>query len=174
MKAKIFNIIVAGTGGQGVVTLSNLIRKMAKDNNFECQGSTYKGGAQRMGTVYSELRLRPKTEKSTIFSSQIPAGKVDVLIGLEPAETLRFAFRCYEGTKVITHSIPEKLYIERMNGKLMQNVDESLKTTFSNLILEDFSTSLDEKLNICVLRNALENHYLPFDSTQLNEILERK
>ena len=51
MKTSILNIIVCGTGGRGVQTLSNLIRKLANKSGYRCEGATFKGGAQKMGTL---------------------------------------------------------------------------------------------------------------------------
>jgi Pyruvate/2-oxoacid:ferredoxin oxidoreductase gamma subunit len=171
MSNNIINIIVAGTGGQGVVTLSNLIRKLAMSNGFACEGATFKGGAQRMGTVYSALRIRMKNENQTVFSSQIPKGEVHVLLGLEPWETLRFASLCNKNTKVISHTVEEKLYVERINGQPKTGATQQLKALFEELILLDFSTNTKEKINIQVLKKALTENYLPFNLEQLKQIM---
>lgn len=171
MSNKIINIIVAGTGGQGTVTLSNFIRKLALDNGYECEGATFKGGAQRMGTAYSELRIRLKKENQTVFSSQIPKGEVHVLLGLEPWETLRFASLCNKNTKVISHTVEEKLYIERINGQAKTGAVQQLEALFDQIILQDFSINVEEKINTQVLKRALIQNYLPFNLEQLKQIM---
>jgi len=176
MKNKILNIIIAGTGGQGVITLSNTVRRLALENNFGCEGATFKGGAQRMGTVYAELRLILDPQLTYPISSQIPPGEVDVLLGLEPWETLRFAKLCHSETKVVSNSEIEKLYIDRMEKEANSNPITELEKRFKHLIIRNFTNqSLQEKgtkkaTNSFLLNAAIANGYLPFTMEQLNKL----
>ena len=80
---KIYNIIIAGTGGQGVFTLSNVLRSLCAKSGYQCQGATFKGGAQRLGSIHSELRIIFKSDSNkSIFSSQIAKGSLNLLICL--------------------------------------------------------------------------------------------
>lgn len=176
MKKEILNIIVAGTGGQGVITLSNTIRKLAVLNGYGCEGATFKGGAQRMGSVYSELRLIPNSNKKHNISSQIMPGEVDILMGLEPWETLRFANLCHTETCVISNSTLEKLYVERLERRTHPNPIPELEKLFKNLIISDYSTqSMTEtghkkQANMYLLKAAIAHRYLPFTNDQLNQL----
>lgn len=79
------NIIITGVGGQGNVTLARLIgESVINDNKYITIGETF-GASQRGGSVMSHLRIG----NSKIYSPVIPLKKADLIIGLEPVETLR-------------------------------------------------------------------------------------
>ena len=174
----IINIIVTGTGGQGVITLSKWIRELAINHGFDCEGATFKGGAQRMGTVYSELRIRSKQENRTVFSSQIPKGKVDVLIGMEPWEALRFANMCNANSKAIINTREEKLYVERLGNNINIDPVSKLKELFDEIVIKDYATvsksETEKKTNQLMLQDAIAHGYLPFSSEEFENLIESK
>lgn len=169
----IINILIAGTGGQGVQTLSNWLRELALNKNLVCVGATFKGGAQRMGSVYTELRVQTNTDDKIHFSSQIPVGEVDVLIAFEPWEALRFANRCNARTKVIVNTEIQVLYVERFQSKNSIDPIETLRKTFTNPILKNH-TAIAEKttqfLNSLLIEDAVNQEFLPFTRMELKQI----
>lgn len=80
------NIIIAGVGGQGILSIANIIGKAAIDAGLYLKQAEVHGMSQRGGAVQSHLRL----SSSKIASDIIPAGKVDLIIALEPMESLRY------------------------------------------------------------------------------------
>ena len=79
------NLIITGVGGQGNVLMAQLIGKaMVKAGFCVTVGETY-GPAQRGGAVMSHLRI----SKEADYSHLIPDGGADIVLGLEPIETLR-------------------------------------------------------------------------------------
>jgi len=177
-KNKILNILIAGTGGQGVITLSNLIRKLAVNASFKCEGATFKGGAQRMGSVHTELRILEDDGMDTVFSSQIPLGEVDVLISLEPWEALRFAKNCHKKTKVLVNTFEEKLYVERFRKTKLIKPVEKLESLFEELNMLDYTaiakeeTGSKKNVNILMLIDAVSKNILPFTMEELELIIE--
>jgi indolepyruvate ferredoxin oxidoreductase beta subunit len=175
---KILNIIIAGTGGQGVITLSDLIRKLAVNAGYKCEGATFKGGAQRMGSVHTELRILQKQKAETVFSSQIPMGEVDVLISTEPWEALRFAGRCHKKTKVLANAHEEKLYTERFQNTELLIPSKKLKELFEDLTLLDYSalakaeTGSTKNINILMLLDAISKSIIPFTMEELDAVIE--
>jgi Pyruvate/2-oxoacid:ferredoxin oxidoreductase gamma subunit len=109
-----YNILICGTGGQGVPWLARQLRSHFGSLGHHCEGATFKGGAQRMGSVYSELRIQKTQGDKQIFSSQIPVQEIDLIIGLEPFETLRFLSKGSKNTKIISHNKSEELYVNRV------------------------------------------------------------
>jgi indolepyruvate ferredoxin oxidoreductase beta subunit len=80
-----YNIIITGVGGQGNVLASRLLGGMLAEKGFLVTiGETF-GASQRGGSVMSHLRISGKTAGSP----QIPRGKADVIVSLEPAEAIR-------------------------------------------------------------------------------------
>ena len=79
------NIILAGVGGQGNVMASRVLANMLSLKGFWITiGETF-GMSQRGGSVMSHIRV----SGASSWSPQIPKGKGDILIALEPIEAVR-------------------------------------------------------------------------------------
>jgi len=79
-----FSIIITGVGGQGNVLASRLLGSMlAKKGFFVTIGETF-GASQRGGSVMSHVRV----SRESVSSPQIPRGKADIIVSLEPVEAL--------------------------------------------------------------------------------------
>ncbi len=92
-----FNILVVGVGGQGILLAARLIAQAATSEGFDVSvGETF-GASRRGGTVLSHIRLNSLLKNNSTLrkiastGSIIPHNMADVLIGLEPLETLRAA-----------------------------------------------------------------------------------
>ena len=79
------NLIITGVGGQGNVLISRLIGQSMVDAGMQVTiGETY-GASQRGGSVASHVRI----SKDTQYGPIVPEGHADVILGLEPVESLR-------------------------------------------------------------------------------------
>ncbi|TXT54307.1 MAG: Indolepyruvate oxidoreductase subunit IorB [Candidatus Thorarchaeota archaeon] len=79
-----FNILIAGVGGQGNVTSGKILATAAQREGLRpVIGETF-GASRRGGTVYTHVRIG-----DTDLGPLIPVGRLHVLLGLEPMETLR-------------------------------------------------------------------------------------
>ena len=79
------NVIVSGVGGQGNVLLAQFMgRALVRAGYHVTVGDTY-GASQRGGAVMSHLRVSRQAQ----YGPLIPHGQADVILGLEPLETLR-------------------------------------------------------------------------------------
>ena len=173
---KICNIIIAGIGGHGVFTLSNVLRSLCAKSGYQCQGATFKGGAQRLGSIHSELRIVfDKEAKKNIFSSVVAKGSLDLLIGLEPWEALRFAIYCNKKTKVICNSHKQALYVERYKSEKIVDPLPELQRIFKDLNLSDFTLSSvsnygnEKMVNYLILKQIIDEGVLPFNWQQAKE-----
>lgn len=81
-----YDIILAGVGGQGVLSLATVIAAGAARAGLKVRQSEVHGMAQRGGSVLAHLRL----SDSTIFSDLIPRGRADLVLAMEPLEALRY------------------------------------------------------------------------------------
>lgn len=88
---KEFNVIIAGVGGQGVITLQNIISESAMLQGYDVKTSELHGLAQRGGGVSSHLRFGEK-----IYSPLVLQGGANLVFALEPLEALRI---CYYASK---------------------------------------------------------------------------
>ena len=82
---KTTNILVAGIGGQGVMTAAEVLAQTALEQGYDVKKTEVAGMAQRGGVVTSHVRFGEK-----VLSPAIPPGEVDILVGFEPAESLRW------------------------------------------------------------------------------------
>lgn len=89
----IVNIVIAGTAGQGVITLKRLIEFAAQKAGIErAFGSEMHGLAQREGAITSHTRYQKRIfedERKNLHSSLICYGDADLYICFEPVEALR-------------------------------------------------------------------------------------
>ena len=82
---EITNILVAGIGGQGVMTAAEILSVAAMSQGYDVKKTEVAGMAQRGGIVTSHVRFGEK-----VLSPAIPNGEADILLGFEPAESLRW------------------------------------------------------------------------------------
>jgi indolepyruvate ferredoxin oxidoreductase, beta subunit len=80
------DIILGGVGGQGILSIAAVIGLAAVKNNIFLKQSEVHGMSQRGGDVQSHLRISDKP----IASDLIPKGKADLILSVEPMESLRY------------------------------------------------------------------------------------
>ena len=80
------DIILAGVGGQGILSIAFVIDHAAKKEGLNFKQAELHGMAQRGGGVQSHLRL----SEGEIFSDLIPKGEADMILSVEPLESLRY------------------------------------------------------------------------------------
>jgi len=80
------DIILAGVGGQGILTIATIIGTAALIEGLQLKQAEVHGMSQRGGDVHSNLRI----SSNHIASDLIPEGKADLIISVEPMESLRY------------------------------------------------------------------------------------
>lgn len=96
------DIIIAGVGGQGILSIAATIGYAAIEAGLYLKQSEVHGMSQRGGEVQSHFRLSDKE----IASDLIPEGKADIIISVEPMEGLRYVNMLSEDGWLITNSKP--------------------------------------------------------------------
>ena len=79
------DIVLAGVGGQGILTIAAIIGQAAVSQGMQVKQSEVHGMAQRGGSVVAHLRLSSAPVKSDL----IEPGTAHVVLGMEPMEALR-------------------------------------------------------------------------------------
>lgn len=98
------DIILAGVGGQGILTIAAGISLAALNNNLNVKQAETHGMSQRGGDVYSFLRISDKE----IYADIIPQGEADIVLAVEPMEALRYAKHLKKDGYIITNNQPFK------------------------------------------------------------------
>ncbi|MGD8305758.1 MAG: indolepyruvate oxidoreductase subunit beta [Ignavibacteria bacterium] len=96
------DIILSGVGGQGILSIAATIGMAALENNLQLKQSEVHGMSQRGGAVESHLRISDKE----IASDLIPIGKADLILSVEPMESLRYLPYLSENGWLVTNSTP--------------------------------------------------------------------
>ena len=80
------DIILSGVGGQGILSIATIIGQAAISNGLYLKQAEVHGMSQRGGDVQSHLRISDKP----IYSDLIQKGKAQLIISVEPMESLRY------------------------------------------------------------------------------------
>lgn len=80
------DIVLAGVGGQGILSIAAAIGMAALENSLQIKQSEVHGMSQRGGAVQSHLRI----SSTDIASDLIPLGSADLILSVEPMESLRY------------------------------------------------------------------------------------
>jgi len=96
------DIILAGVGGQGILSIAYVIDNAALADGLAFKQAEVHGMAQRGGAVQSHMRL----SDGTIWSDLIPKGEADMILSVEPLEALRYFEYLRPDGIVVTSSTP--------------------------------------------------------------------
>jgi indolepyruvate ferredoxin oxidoreductase, beta subunit len=158
MKNKTFNIIIAGVGGQGVITLLSIIDEAAFIEGCDVKSSELHGLSQRGGAVEAHLRFGKK-----VYSPLIKNGLTDLVIGLESAEALRAFSHSGPETKFLVND----QFVPFDSSLLKEEVQKKLQTLGKNLHFIQASEICNKELqnevvsSIYLLGYAIHKNLLP-------------
>ena len=189
---KVFNIIVCGIGGTGVIGLGTLLKNAALPEGIGVVGSETRGSAQRGGAVTSSVRylLRESKSESADFSGywmgMIPVGGADLMIATEAAESLRNILYLSEKTRIVlnTFAVPPKPASKAkqkraVNYPSISDISDNLKQITPHVRVVDASKMSMERFGSYLLTNpillgvALADVHLPVKKETLNDLLTR-
>lgn len=131
---KTYDIVICGFGGQGVITLGNLLRLAGIKEGISVSGAERRGGAQREGGVTSHVRYRlleegeKFDERRMTRSGLIPSGKADMLIAFEPLEAVRHCNFLNPRSVVVLNTEPSPPTLVRMKKYDYPPLDDLLGT----------------------------------------------
>jgi indolepyruvate ferredoxin oxidoreductase beta subunit len=94
-----FNIVIKGVGGQGLITLLQVIAEAAFMEGYDVKTSELHGLSQRGGSVEVHIRFGNK-----IYSPLVAQNKADLVLGLEAQEALRGVYFANKKTKFLVNS----------------------------------------------------------------------
>jgi indolepyruvate ferredoxin oxidoreductase, beta subunit len=134
---KVFNVLISGVGGQGVLLTSKIIAEAALLSGLDVKQSEVHGMAQRGGSVLSQVRFGEE-----VFSPIVSEGEADLLIGFEPLETARY------------------LHFLRNDGAVIYNT-RSIGTIGVSIAVEKYPTDINDIIKLRA------KSVMPLDGTEL-------
>jgi len=96
------DIILAGVGGQGILSVASIIGLAAIEKGLFVKQAEVHGMSQRGGAVQSHLRI----SSDEVASDLIPFGEADVILSVEPLESLRYLPYLSTNGWIITNTAP--------------------------------------------------------------------
>jgi indolepyruvate ferredoxin oxidoreductase beta subunit len=123
------DIIIAGVGGQGILSIAATIGLAAVECNLVLKQSEVHGMSQRGGDVQSHLRLSGKP----ISSDLIPLGEADIIISVEPMESLRYLPWLSDKGWLITNSNP---YVNIPDYPPLEEILSEIRKISNHIIID--------------------------------------
>jgi indolepyruvate ferredoxin oxidoreductase beta subunit len=123
------DIILAGVGGQGILSIAATIGTAAIDSDLHLKQAEVHGMSQRGGDVQSHLRLSSKE----IASDLIPAGKADLIVSIEPMESLRYLPFLSENGWLVTNTEP---FVNIPNYPEMDTIMKKVKSLKNHIAID--------------------------------------
>ena len=130
------NIILAGVGGQGILSIAAILDTAALQQNLYVKQSEIHGMSQRGGAVESHVRISDQA----IFSDLIPSGKADLIIALEPMELLRYLPFLKQDGWLVTDANP---FENIENYPDLKSVLNEIKTHHNHKIINALKSAKD-------------------------------
>jgi len=169
-------IVMVAVGGQGNLLASSVLGEAALLSGVPMRMSEIHGMAQRGGVVESALIFGDA--QSTIISD----GDADVLVGFEPAETLRALGKCNPHSVVITNLAPLMPFTVNIGQGVypdLKKLQELIRAKTARLIAFNATTLAREAGNVLsvnmVLLGALtQTRVLPFSVEHVKTAIQRK
>ena len=123
------DIILAGVGGQGILSIASTIGTAAIALDLELKQAEVHGMSQRGGDVQSHLRL----SSNQIASDLIPEGKADLIISIEPMEALRYLPMLSKDGWIITNTKP---FVNIPNYPELEKVMDKIKSIPNHIAID--------------------------------------
>ncbi len=177
-KKEPYNLIITGVGGQGNVLSSQLIgQALVGSGYFVTIGETY-GASQRGGSVMSHIRISSQKQLSPL----IPKGKADIVVGLEPVETIR-VLTVYGNPKTVVISNTRPIYpVDVTSGNEKYPESEEIQRALEDLSQRVYYIPATEKAmemgspilgNMIMVGALLELNLLPLSPALFRETLSK-
>jgi indolepyruvate ferredoxin oxidoreductase beta subunit len=157
------DIIISGVGGQGILSVAGAIGMAAVDNNLFLKQAEVHGMSQRGGDVQSHLRISQKP----IFSDLIPYGQGDLIISVEPMESLRYLPWLSLNGWLVTNSVP---FVNISDYPPLEDIIQEIRKVKNHKIIDADAIAKEagsaRSGNMVILGAASPYIGLPFESLE--------
>lgn len=167
------DIILSGVGGQGILSIAAVIGLATVANDLFLKQSEVHGMSQRGGDVQSHLRLSDKP----VSSDLIPYGKANLIISVEPMESLRYLPWLSESGWLVTNSNP---FINIPDYPSLDEIMKEIKKVINHIIIDADLIAKEagsaRSGNMVILGAASPFIDMPYDSLEnaIRELFRRK
>jgi indolepyruvate ferredoxin oxidoreductase beta subunit len=162
------DIILAGVGGQGILSIAAIIGEAALEDGLYMKQTEVHGMSQRGGDVQSHLRI----SKQPIASDLIPLGTADIIISLEPMEALRYLPYLKKDGWIVTNSKPFVNIPDYPDPEHIMEIYDSLPNKII-IDVEQIAKNLGSSRSSNVVLLGAASPHLPIDFFRLENGVRR-
>ncbi len=167
------DIILAGVGGQGILSIAAVIGMSALEDNLFLKQAEVHGMSQRGGAVQSHLRICDHE----IASDLIPMGQADLILSVEPMESLRYLSWLSTNAWLVTNTAP---YINIDNYPEINEILDEIRKNPNHIILnaDKIASSLGSSRSSNIVMLGAASHFIPISIENfhhgIRKIFEKK
>jgi indolepyruvate ferredoxin oxidoreductase beta subunit len=162
------DIILAGVGGQGILSIAFVIDKAALKEGLQIKQAEVHGMSQRGGAVQSHLRL----SRGPIWSDLVPKGRADLLLSVEPLESLRYLEYLDPAGLLVTSATP---YVNIPDYPPLEGVLAELRKSGNTVVVDSEALAKaagSTKAQNMVMLGAASNR-LMLETANLEEVIRK-
>jgi len=162
------DIILAGVGGQGILSIATTIGTAALNAGLHLKQAEVHGMSQRGGDVSSNLRIADHE----IASDLIPYGQADLIISVEPMESLRYLPLLSPNGWLITNTKP---FINITNYPAMPDLMAEIEKFENHIALDadDIAKNLGSTRSANMVILGAASPFLEIAYAELQEAVRR-
>jgi indolepyruvate ferredoxin oxidoreductase beta subunit len=162
------DIILAGVGGQGILSIAAAIGMAAIDSGLYLKQAEVHGMSQRGGDVHSDLRLSDRE----IASDLIPEGQADLILSVEPMESLRYLPMLASDGWLITNINP---YVNIPNYPDMKDIMDEIGKVPHHIAIDanKIATNLGSRKSANIVILGAASPFLGLEFEMLEKSVEK-
>jgi len=161
------DMIISGVGGQGILSISTIIGTAVVKKGMYFKQAEVHGMSQRGGDVQSHLRISDKP----IYSDLIQKGKADIILSVEPMESLRYLPFLKKDGWVITNTKP---FVNIPNYPSVDDVLKEVNKIAKHILIDANQIATDigtaQVMNVVMLGAA--SSFMPFEFSEIQDAIK--
>ena len=167
------DIILAGVGGQGILSIATIIGYAVVQSDLHLKQAEVHGMSQRGGAVESHLRISDKE----IHSDLVPHGRSDMIISVEPMESLRYFPYLKQDGWLITNITP---FVNIPDYPEMEQLLKDIEGHKNSIVIDGDTIAREigspRSMNMVVLGAASPFLEIPFEKLEdsISTVFARK
>jgi len=171
-KLEQFNIVIVGTGGQGQITLLQILAEAAVIEGYDVKTSELHGLSQRGGSVEVHIRFGKK-----IYSPMVAQGKADLILGLEMQEALKGSYYANPKTNFLINKYIIPIPLRKSLSE--KEISADLKKINNNITVIPAGEICKEKLGtdvvsgVYLISSAVFKKLIPLKPHSLLEAIKK-
>ena len=137
----VYNVLLVGTGGQGIITLSKILATAAMSKNLKVIVTQKKGLAQRGGSVVAQVRI------GDVYSPLIPKYSANSLLSMDMNETFGYIDYINKDTILMinTKIINDNTFLSKKDKVKKEEIKQLQKSIKNNIFLIDAELKTKQK-----------------------------